>query len=303
MPRIVSGWQPPEQFDSGAVLRGYEKGAKFRLAQQANDRQNAALQMELMQALTRMQQMKAQALQQAQQSANMGDAQAMQSLAMAAKSGALDPQQSMLDSMNEMLMRTTDPAARSLLVNSIDSVTQSLKTTKERATVEEAIKRAGANGWADEQMMTDRLNTGEPPLKLLQELQQIEAQVTADSVASGEAADVLTQADALISSTPPGPKRRSAEIRRKHYELDQYGQKKPGSAQTFLQGLQGDLLSPLQTFQGGGLGTKQGIGYSTDFAEAPKTPEEIADALLSSGKPVTEEDLAALMKELGGGGK
>lgn len=242
MARIVPGWQDVPEYDTGAVLRGFEKGARFRLAQQESQRQDLALQMDIMQALARMQQTKAAALEQAQQQANMGDAQAMASLSQMARAGSLDPDQAMVESMIQMRAGVQDPKALAVLDRAIAQTTSAMKAVKERKGAEDAIKRAATNGWADEAMLTQRLQAGESPQALVQELQKVEAEKIAGATAQTEAQDVLTHADALIKSTQPGFRRRSAEIRRQAFLQDIEGQQKPGEAQKFLAALQKDLL-------------------------------------------------------------
>lgn len=223
-------------------MRGYESARKMRLAEESGQREQAQIAMRIQAAAADMQEKKAQAIARANEAAQMGDVQSMQSMAQLAKSGSLDPDQSMLETLIQMGPSLTSASARSIHQSAVRNLMGAIKSKKERGAATSAIKKASEDGYGDEARLMQRLDSGESPQALVQELQKADMQRNVEAMALSKNAESLDKARALISSFPPGQERLMAEYRLTAFENSPSEQKRPDSGARLLEEIQGSLL-------------------------------------------------------------
>ena len=244
MAEIISGITPQEA--GFAYLKGQDMGyqaARDQQELQLRQRQLEAEQMaQIRQAALEQQREEARSRALLNERAQMGDAQALQQMALEAQAG-ISPDEKMMQSIFGTLQRITDPDARRLAVASIGQVLEERKAQQEHQAAQGAIERAGKNGLVDPEQYMQRLQAGEQPQAIAQELQGIEQQQTIKAMAMKKADAAMQQADALIQAATPGDRNRlAAEYILTNYQNSPADQEKPGSDADLIQKVQEALL-------------------------------------------------------------
>lgn len=258
MAKIVSGNDPR---DAGfAFLAGQDRGRAFGLAKNEEQRRTMGLAMEFQEALTRTQLKREQLYQEAlerqqkeREAQEMGAALDVQGQQIGQQANAFmmpegmegppTVEQERLMTMLQAGEEIQSPEARKAYYASVEGVLKDMQSAKERQAAEQAIERAGRVGYADPEAESLRLQSGEDPKAISRDLAQRDAEDTRKRAAMKNAAEALTQAQALIQSMPQGTEsRKRAEIIFEDYAKSEMDQEREGSAQDFLRQIKTALI-------------------------------------------------------------
>lgn len=242
MARIVSGIPEQPQFDGGAVLRGFEKGTRARLAEQENQRQNLEAMLQFKQELARTQMLRAKQQELLNQQAQMGDARALSQMAYEAQYGPKTPQEEQMQTMLQTRANITDPKALAMADEAIDSFGKHLKSVAEDKAAMEAIKTGAAEGLIDEEAFMQRYNSGEQRDVLAKDVATAKAERTITNMAKQDAQKAITQAQAILETMPDSPRKLAAQFKLQEMVDSDVMQSKPGAAAAFLQDFQNTLI-------------------------------------------------------------
>lgn len=243
MAQIISGVTPQEA--GFAYLQGADRGERFFQQQQVLEEQRRQAQFEQMmqikQAALEQKREETRSQQLLNERAQMGDAQSIQELELRMQAGQ-NPDQKMMESVFGTLHRITDPDARRMAIQSIGNVLEERKAQQEKEAAVGAIERAGNDGLIDPKEYQQRLESGERPQDITQELTKLEAKRTVETMAAQKAAAAVEQATTLIQAAPPGSEKLRAEYLLTQYQNSPTDQAKPGSDADLIKAIQTTLL-------------------------------------------------------------
>jgi len=184
----------------------------------------------------------AKALGEANRRAQLGDAQAMQQQVMIAQAANQPPEQKMLQEIAGIRSHISDPKALALLDKTFQDYSTKLQEHRHRQAAEEAIKGAATDGLVDEAQFTQRLQSGERPQDLTEEISKMRHDQTIQAMAQGKSAEAITQAQELVSKAPKTNSRLMAEYALTAFQNSPTAQGKPDAGPKLLQQIQRELV-------------------------------------------------------------
>jgi len=226
-------------------MKGLELGRQFsanRREQEGQQNEQIRLMIAIQNAVHQRTQEEATALAEANRRAQLGDAQAMQQQALIAQAANQPPEQKMLQEFTGILGHITDPKARELAVNTFQDYSAKLEEHKQRQAAEEAIKGAATDGLVDEAQFTQRLQSGERPQDLTQEISKMRHDQAIQAMAQGKSAEAITQAQELVSKAPKTPSRLLVEYALTRFQNSPSEQGKPDAGPKLLEDIQRELV-------------------------------------------------------------
>jgi hypothetical protein len=171
----------------------------------------------------------------------MGSAEALQQLSMQMQAGAHPGAKIIKDAMGT-LSRITDPKARAVGVQAFHGAMAEVQKRHHRQAAEQAIQKAATNGVGDPEQLKMRLDSGEDPQTITQELGKAEHEQAVQQMAADKAAEALGHAEELVKHAPPGRNKLLAQYKLTRYKNSPHDQAQPGSDAKMLEDVQEALL-------------------------------------------------------------
>jgi len=241
--RIVSG-SPQQYEDPGlAFLAGHAQGTERAKEARANEAERLRLGLQIQHSMAEYKREQAKAMADINARVQMGDVQALKQQQMAAMAAGLPPEQKMLQEYVQLRGRTKDPKAQAMLDEDFKSLSDSIAKDKQKRAALDVIDRAGKNGTIDPEEYKMRMDSGESPENITQEIGKITQAKNIETLAFKKNGELIGQAQALIDAFPPGQERLTAESLLNEYQNDAAGHSEPGSAAHMLQNVQAALLA------------------------------------------------------------
>lgn len=230
MVRIVSGVSEAPEYDSGALLRGFEKGAAYRQRQQAAQQDQIAQALRMKEIQMRFEDARSKREQALAQAAQMGDAKAIQTIAFEHK---LKPSENMLQMAMKMRQGITDPKALAEADAAIGPMIEAQRHQEKVEVAQGEIERAAKDGLIDPETgvveYQARLQSGEQPDNILKEFSEARMKRSALQSNMDDNAQQIAHMDAAIAAMPEGRQKRLATIAANEYKASPSLQEKEGS--------------------------------------------------------------------------
>lgn len=243
MARLESGIRPE---DAGQFwLKGHEMGLgqaqQQREEQQRRTEEQHRYMLEIQHAA--LEQKKEEARSQAilNERAQMGDAQSLQQLAMNIHAGQHPDAAILKDAMGTM-QRITDPKARAIAMQSFHSAMGDLQKQRQRGIADQAVQRAGENGLVDPEQYKQRLDAGESPQAIVQELHKSEQDRNIKDLATQHSVEALTQAQGLMQTIKDPRTKLIANAVFTHFKNSPFDQADPKGAAKFMEEFQKAII-------------------------------------------------------------
>lgn len=259
MVRIVSGVPDAPEFDSGAILRGFEKGAAYRQKQQAAEQDQISQALRMKEIQMRFQAARAKQEELLAHKAQMGDAHAVQEMVLRSQ---LPESDKMSQDLLKALENTDDPQAHAMIKASGEELLKVQRKKEQTEAFQTMLQNAAKDGLIDPNPNpTDpetakpgalptigdymaRRDAGENMMGLSKEI--FEARKTRAEKAANveENATEYERAKADLLNMPPGRERTLGMIALKEYEASPSLQEKKGEGAKLRAGIREIAVGP-----------------------------------------------------------
>lgn len=283
MVQIVSGVSDAPEFDSGAVLRGFEKGAAYRQRQQAAEQDQISQALRMKEIQMRFQDARTKQEELLAHKAAMGDAHAVQEMVLRSQ---LPESDKMAQDLLKAAANTHDEEAHAMLMASGKVLVDETRKKEKRAAFQTAIERAAQDGLLDPNPQpTDpatakpgamptvgdymaRADAGEPIAGMSKEIAKARAKRSTLQANMDDNAKYIEQMTNAIAAMPPGRQRRLATIALNEYRSSPSKQQDEGSGAEVFKEIQ-----------------KLGVGSLSQYDELRKAEQEYANQKPAPGMP------------------
>jgi hypothetical protein len=250
MARIESGLDKRDPAE--AFMTTYDWARKNRLQNEAGQREQAQLMLQVQQAYMENQREQAKSQQLLNEQAQMGSAEALQQLSMQMQAGS-HPGAKMLKDAMGTLSRISDPKARAVGVQAFHGAMTELQKRHHQKAAHGMLEDAGKDGdvFQPEQVQDwqSRMQAGEDPKVISKEVMGHREKHATELHDTQENEVSFQQAQQLVQAAPPGYGKRAASIALNMAMSSTAARSKPGAGALALGAVQKALLGTADDYE------------------------------------------------------